>query len=342
MAWLRGRRRRAAGEQVVVVTGASAGVGRAIARAFGAQGAKVALVARTAEALAQAADEISAAGGEALPLALDVADADAVERAADAVVARFGRIDTWVNDAMVSVFSPALETTADEYRRVMDVNWMGTVNGTLAAIRRMVPRREGLVIQIGSALAYRSIPLQSAYCSSKAAQRAFTDSLRSEMIHQRTGVRLCSVHLPAVNTPQFDVVRSRRPRRPRPVAPVYQPEAIARGVLRVAERPVRELWIGHSTIQAIVGGAFLAPGYADRKLARMAWDGQMTDEPQAPGRPDDVFRPLSGDRGARGRFDGEARAWSAELELRLHPWRAAAAAAISAAGVLLARRALRA
>jgi NADP-dependent 3-hydroxy acid dehydrogenase YdfG len=341
MAYFR-RRRIAAGEQVVVVTGASAGVGRAIARAFGARRAKVALVARTAEALGDAADEIVRLGGEALPLALDVADGKAVEDAAAAVVARFGRIDTWVNDAMVSVFSPALEMTADEYRRVMDVNWMGTVNGTLAALRRMMPRDEGLVIQIGSALAYRSIPLQSAYCSSKAAQRAFTDSLRTELLHARSRVRLSSVHLPAVNTPQFDVVRSRLPRRPRPVGPVYQPEMIARAVLRVAERPVRELWIGGSTWKAIVGGAFLAPGYADRKLSgKLAWDGQMTDEPQPPGRPDDVFQPLPGDRGAHGRFDAEARTFSAELAARLHPWRTALATAASAAGLAFAVRAAR-
>ncbi|HET7826035.1 MAG TPA: SDR family oxidoreductase, partial [Anaeromyxobacter sp.] len=318
------------GDQVVVVTGASSGVGRAIARAFGGQGAKVALIARTREALENAAREIESSGGEALVLPLDVADAAAVERAADDVVARWGRIDTWVNDAMVSVFSPVKEMKADEYRRVTEVNYLGFVHGTLAALKHMLPRDEGHVIQIGSALVYRSIPLQSAYCASKAAIRGFTASLRCELRHDRSRVRVSLVELPAVNTPQFDVVRSRLSNRPQPVPPIYQPEVIARATLHVAEHPVRELWVGWSTFAAILGQK-LFPGLLDRYLARTGYRSQQTDEPAVPGRPDNVDRPLPGDRGAHGRFDGRARGRSTELWLRRHRgWLAAAAAAAAA------------
>src|SRR5512138_1607682 len=304
-------------EQVVVVTGASSGVGRAIARAFGARGARVGLIARTREALEHCAEEIRRAGGDALVLPLDVADAAAVERAADEVVARWGRIDTWVNDAMVSVFSPVKEMKADEYRRVTEVNYLGFVHGTLAALKHMLPRDEGHVIQIGSALVYRSIPLQSAYCASKAAIRGFTASLRCELRHDRSRVRVSLIELPAVNTPQFDVVRSRLPNRPQPVPPIYQPEVIARATLYVAEHPVRELWVGWSTLAAILGQK-LFPGLLDRYLARTGYRSQQTDEPAMPGRPDNVDRPLPGDRGAHGRFDARARGHSTELWLRRH------------------------
>src|SRR5512142_2795843 len=250
-------------DRVVVVTGASAGVGRAVARAFGQQGAKVGLIARTKEALDDAAREIERAGGEALVLPLDVADAEAVEKAADEVVARWGRIDVWVNDAMVSVFSPVKETKAEEYRRVTEVDYLGYVHGTKAALKHMLPRDHGHVIQIGSALVYRSIPLQSAYCASKAAIRGFTDSLRCELYHDGSHVKLTMVQLPAVNTPQFDVVRSRLPNHPQPVPPIYQPEVIARAVLWVADHPVRELWVGWPTVKAILGQKFI-PRLLDR------------------------------------------------------------------------------
>jgi NAD(P)-dependent dehydrogenase (short-subunit alcohol dehydrogenase family) len=301
--------------RAVVVTGASAGVGRAVARAFGAAGARVALLARTREALENAAAEVRDAGGDALVLPLDVADAAAVDRAADEVARTWGGVDVWVNDAMVSVFAPAVEVRPEEYRRVMEVNWLGAVHGTLAALRHM-DGRGGTIVQVGSALAYRSIPLQSAYCASKAALRAFTDSVRCELLHAGSPVRLTAVHLPAVNTPQFRVVRNRLPRHGRPVAPVYQPEVAARAVLHAAEHAPRELWVGWSTIEAIVGQA-LAPGLLDRILARRAWDGQLTDA--APKPPDDAFdAPLPGDRGAHGIFDREARAWSSALSLRVH------------------------
>jgi short-subunit dehydrogenase len=322
---------------VVVVTGASAGLGRAIARAFGREGARVGLVARTEEALRNAAEEIRAAGGEALVLPLDLADAAAVERAADEVAARFGGIDVWVNDAMVSVFSPVAEMRADEYRRVAEVNYLGTVHGTLAALRHMRRRDAGVIVQIGSALAYRSIPLQSAYCASKAAVRGFTDALRCELLHDRSGVKVTMLQLPAVNTPQFEVVRNRLDAHARPVPPVYQPETIAEGVLYAAEEAPRELWIGWSTLKAIVGQR-VAPGLLDRYLARMAWDAQTTDLAPKP-RQDNVDAPLPGDRGARGIFDAIARRTSVELWLRLHRGALAAAAALAAGLALLSRRA---
>jgi NAD(P)-dependent dehydrogenase (short-subunit alcohol dehydrogenase family) len=324
------------GEQVVVVTGASSGVGRAIARAFGRAGSRVGLIARTREALENAAGEIRDAGGEALPLPLDVSDASAVERAADEVAAKWGRIDTWVNDAMVSVFSPVREMTPDEYRRVTEVNYLGTVYGTLAALRHMRRADQGTIVQIGSALVYRSIPLQSAYCASKAAIRGFTDSLRCELFHEKSGIRVSMLQLPAVNTPQFDVVRTRLPRHPKPVPPIYQPEVIADAVLRVARKPVRELWLAPSAIEAIVGQR-IAPGILDRYLGRVGYDAQQTDEPVAPGRPDNVFTPLPGDRGAHGRFDHEARPRSLEVRARLRARSLGTALAAAALAFLGAR-----
>jgi len=322
---------RALSGQVVVVTGASSGVGRAIARAFGRARSRVGLIARTREALENAAREIHEGGGEALVLPLDVSDARAVQQAADEVAAKWGRIDTWVNDAMVSVFSPVSQTTPEEYRRVTDVNYLGTVHGTLAALRHMRATGEGTIIQIGSALVYRSIPLQSAYCASKAAIRGFTDSLRCELVHEKSRIRVTMLQLPAVNTPQFEVMRTRLPRHPKPVPPIYQPEAIAQAVLRVAAKPVREMWLAPSAIAAIVGQR-LAPGLLDRYLGRRGYEAQQTGEPVAAGRPDNLFAPLPGDRGAHGRFDAEARPRSLEISARLRARALAVAAA--AAGVV--------
>jgi NAD(P)-dependent dehydrogenase (short-subunit alcohol dehydrogenase family) len=323
-------------DQVVVVTGASSGIGRAIARAFGARGAKLALIARSEEALQHCRQEVVRAGGRALVLPLDVSHAAEVDAAAAETVNRFGRIDLWINVAFVSVFSPAEQMEAAEYRRVIEVNYLGYVHGTLAALRDMRPRDRGTIIQIGSALAYRSIPLQSAYCASKAAIRGFTDSLRCELIHDKSRIRISMLQLPAVNTPQFDVVRSRLPRKPQPVPPIYQPEVIAEAVVRAARKPPRELWLAPSAIKAILGTR-LAPGYADRYLGRKGYELQQTGEPADPRRQDNVFSPLPGDRGAHGRFDSRSRRFSWEIWARLRWKRIAAAAALGLAARALLR-----
>lgn len=318
--------------QTVVVTGASSGVGRAVARAFGNRQARVGLIARNAEALARAADEIRGTGGEAQVLPLDVADAQAVEEAASRVEERFGPIDVWINDAMVTVMSPIKEMTPVEFKRVTDVTYLGTVYGTLAALHRMLPRNRGTIIQIGSALAYRSIPLQSAYCASKAAIRGFTDSLRTELLHDKSGVRVSMLQLPAVNTPQFDVSRTRMPRHPQPVPPIYQPEVIARAVLYAAQHAPRELWIGGSAIKAIVGQR-LFPGRLDRYLAKTGYRSQQTDQPVSPDRKDNLFQPVPGDRGAHGDFDDRSRSHSPQFWARRHRRLLAAATLVACVGV---------
>lgn len=323
-------------DKVVVVTGASSGVGRAIARAAGEQRARVALIARGTDGLEAAAREIDAAGGESLVLPLDLADAAAVEAASDRIIARWGRIDVWVNDAMVSVFSQIRDMKPQEYRRVMEVNFLGTVHGTLSALKHMRRRDSGVIVQIGSALAYRSIPLQSAYCASKAAIRGFTDSLRSELVHDRSRVKVTMLQLPAVNTPQFEVVRNKLGKHARPVAPTYQPEVIARAFLRAVERTPREMWIGWSTVKAIVGQRFI-PGILDRYLAWMAWDGQVTDD-FPPTTVDNLDAPLPGDRGAHGVFEEEARSWSTALWARTHRGAVAAGAGLLVACSVAASR----
>jgi len=328
--------------KVAVVTGASSGVGRAMARAFAAAGANVALIARNVEALENAAQEVRDHGRDALVLPLDVSDASAVDAAADRVVERWGQIDIWVNDAMVSVFSPIREMRADEFRRVTEVNYLGYVYGTLAALRHMRPRDRGVIIQIGSALAYRSIPLQSAYCASKAAIRGFTDSLRSELIHAGSGISVTMLQLPAVNTPQFEVVRNRLPEHPQPVPPIYQPEVIADVAVRAALNPRREIWIGWSAIKAIIGQR-LIPGFLDGYLAKHAWESQETNL-LPPGHPrrhdqDNVDAPLPGDRGAHGPFDARARTFSTEPALRRSAgWLALAGAAALVIGWAARRR----
>jgi NADP-dependent 3-hydroxy acid dehydrogenase YdfG len=322
--------------QVVVITGASSGVGRAIARAAAAQGARVALLARGTDALKATAREVEAAGGESLAFSLDLADARAVQDAANRIVSRWGSLDVWVNDAMVTVFAPVVATSADEFHRVTAVNYLGTVHGTLAALRHMRMRDHGVIVQIGSALAYRSLPLQSAHCASKAAIRAFTDSLRCELLHERSRIRVTMLQLPAVNTPQFDVARNKLGQHARPMGTTYQPEVIARAALYAIEHPGRELWIGGSTMLAILGQR-VVPGLLDRYLARSAWDGQVT-EALPPTRSDNVDWPLPGDRGAHGPFDAEARSFSSELWLRTHRGTLAlVAVAVVALGVAAAR-----
>lgn len=300
--------------KVLVITGASSGVGRALARAASEQGAKVALIARGMDGLEAASHEVRRAGADSLVLPLDVADARAVDAAADRVVEQWGTIDVWVNNAMVSVFAPVGETLADEYRRVTEVNYLGTVHGTLAALRHMRLQGSGLIVQIGSALAYRSIPLQSAYCASKAAIRGFTDSLRCELRHERSPVKLTMLQLPGLNTPQFDVVRNRLGKHARPVPPYYQPEVVARAFVHALSHPPREMWIGWTTVAAILAQRWF-PGLMDRYLARRAWDAQLTDA-LPPTTEDNLDSPLSGDRGAHGSFDADAKETSVQTWLR--------------------------
>jgi NAD(P)-dependent dehydrogenase (short-subunit alcohol dehydrogenase family) len=329
--------------KTVVVTGGSSGVGRAIARAFASEGANVALIARNRDGLEAAAREVESLGAQAMILPLDVSDALAVDAAADAIAADWDGIDVWVNDAMVSVFSPVSKMRADEFRRVTEVNYLGYVNGTLAALRHMRSRDAGVIIQIGSALAYRSIPLQSAYCASKAAIRGFTDSLRSELIRERSRIAVTMLQLPAVNTPQFEVVRNRLPKHPQPVPPIYQPEVIARVAVHAARHPKREMWIAWSATKAIIGQR-LVPGFLDHYLAKRACESQETED-LPPGHPvkhanDNVDTPIPGDRGAHGVFDARARRMSTKFWARKHPgW---LALACMAAAALLAWPAARA
>ncbi len=299
---------------VVVITGASAGVGRATAQAFARRGARIALIARGREGLEGARAEVERLGGQALALPLDVAQADDVESAASLVEEAFGPIDIWINSAMVSVFSPVKEMTAAEFARVTGVTYLGVVHGTLSALRRMLPRDRGIIIQVGSALAYRSIPLQSAYCAAKHAARGFTDSLRSELIHDGSSVRVTMVHLPAINTPQFDWTKSRLPRRAQPVPPIFQPEVAAEAILWCAARNRRELFVGLPSVGAIVMNKIM-PGALDHYLAHTAHDGQQTEEAKDPRQPENLWAPVSGDRGAHGRFDDRAKSRSPELWL---------------------------
>lgn len=323
---------------VVVVTGASAGVGRAIARMLGSREASVGLMARGAEGLEGARREITEAGGRAIALTVDVADAAAVEDAAGRIEAELGPIDVWINNAMTSVFSPVHQMTTDEYRRVTEVTYLGAVHGTLSALRRMRERDRGVIVQVGSGLAYRSIPLQSAYCAAKQALRGFSESLRTELIHEHSGVGVTMVQLPALNTPQFGWVRSRLPRKAQPLPPIFQPEVAAEAILWAAEHIPRELYVGAPTELAILGQK-LAPGLMDHYLAAAAWDGQMHDGPEDPGRPDNLFRPLPGDHGAHGAFDRRARDRSPHLWLATHPsWYRGAALGLGVAAALWASR----
>jgi short-subunit dehydrogenase len=299
-------------DRTVVITGASAGVGRAIAHRFARAGARLGLIARDAEALAEVKAEIERMGGTACVAPADVADATAVFAAADTIAGALGPIEVWINDAMATVFSPLMQMTPDEFRRVTEVTYLGFVHGTMAALRHMQPRDRGTIIQVGSALAYRGIPLQSAYCGAKHAIRGFTNSLRSELIHTRSRVALTMVQLPAVNTPQFDWARSHLPRKPRPVPPVVQPEAIAEAIYHAACRPRREYWIGGSTIKVILANTIL-PGWLDRYLAKVAYGGQETAVAASSARPDNLLRPVHDLHRTRGSFSREARKTAVSL-----------------------------
>ncbi|GAB3667040.1 SDR family oxidoreductase [Halopiger thermotolerans] len=303
--------------EVVVVTGASAGVGRATARAFAERGAKVGLLARGEDGLEGAREEVEDAGGEAIVVPTDVSNYEEVAAAAETVENAFGPIDVWVNNAMVSVFSPAAEMTADDYRRVTEVTYLGYVHGTQAALERMRPRDEGTIVQVGSALAYRGIPLQSAYCGAKHAIQGFTESVRTELIHDDCDVELSMVQMPAMNTPQFEWTKNRLPKQPQPVPPIYQPEVAARGILWAVDRGKDELWVGRSTVKAILGER-LIPRRLDNMLASGGYDSQLTDEPADSDRPNNLHEPVAGDHGARGPFDERARGRSVQLWASTH------------------------
>lgn len=291
----------------VVITGASAGVGRATAAAFGSLGCNVGLIARGLDGLRGARADVESAGGQALILQTDVADAEAVEDAAARFERDAGPIDVWVNSAMATVYAPLSDVTADEFRRVTEVTYLGQVYGTMAALRRMRPRDRGTIVNVSSALAYHGLPLQAAYCGAKFAVRGFTESVRSELLHDGSQVRLSMVVLPAINTPQFEWARNKLRCRPQPVPPVYDPEVAADAILRAAEEAPREILVGKSSLQLLLG-AMAAPGYIDHRLADMGYAGQQSDEPDRPGRTDNLFAPVPGDFGARGRFGAQAMA----------------------------------
>ena len=303
--------------RVVAVTGASAGVGRAIVRAFAADGADVGLIARNREALQAARREVEAQGGRALVCVADVADPQQVGAAAAAIEEALGPIDVWVNNAMVTVVSPVSRLAPEEVRRVTEVSYLGAVYGTMAALERMRTRDRGIIIQIGSALAYRAIPLQAPYCGAKFALRGFTDALRTELLHEGSHVRLTMLQLPAVNTPQFDWCRTHMARVPRPVSPVFQPELVAQCVLWASRRSRREVTIGWPALKAIWGNKLL-PALADRYLARTGYDAQMAESAGSAQRPDNLWHAPAGDAGAHGRFGAEARPGSVQVWLDRH------------------------
>jgi NAD(P)-dependent dehydrogenase (short-subunit alcohol dehydrogenase family) len=302
--------------KIVVVTGASAGVGRAVVREFARQGAHIGLIARGRERLEAAKRDVEELGGKALVLPVDVADARQVEDAAERTEREFGPIDIWINDAMTTIFAPFLEITPEEFKRATEVTYLGQVYGTMAALKRMRSRNRGTIVQVGSALAYRSIPLQSAYCGAKHAIVGFTDSIRSELLHDQSNVHITAVMLPAMNTPQFSWCRTRLPRHPQPVPPIYQPEVAARAIVWAAQHKRREVYVGWPTVEAIYGQE-VAPSFADHYLARHGFDSQQTSQPVSPERPDNLFEPVQGDYAAHGIFDSRASSYSVQSSLNL-------------------------
>ncbi len=303
--------------EVVVVTGASAGVGRAVVREFAKRKADIGLIARDRGRLEAARMEVQQRGGRGLVLPADVADAQEVEAAAARVEREFGPIDVWVNNAMTTIFAPVSEIQPDEYKRATEVTYLGCVYGSMAALKRMLPRDRGTIVQVGSALAYRSIPLQAAYCGAKHAIIGFTDSLRCELIHNRSRVHVTVVHLPAMNTPQFSWCRTRLPRHPQPVPPIFQPEVAAEAVYFAAHHKRREIFVGGPTVTAIYTQD-VAPGLADRYLGRNGYDSQQTSEPVAADRPDNLFEPVAGDYAAHGIFTDKAKNFSYQSWADLH------------------------
>jgi NAD(P)-dependent dehydrogenase (short-subunit alcohol dehydrogenase family) len=320
---------------VVVVTGSSAGLGRAIAHKFAEQGARIGLLARNPVALEAAKSECEARGGEAIVVPVDVSDAAAVDAAAAKVEEQFGPIDIWVNNAMVSVFSPVKEMEASDYKRVTDVLYLGFVHGTMAALKRMLPRDRGTIIQIGSALAYRSIPLQSAYCACKHAINGFTDSLRCELIHDKSNVKVTAVHMPAMNTTQFDWVKNRMPDDTQPVPPIFEPEVSANVVVAagMAKNPRREYWVGSPTVLAIVGNKFI-PGMLDRYLGKTGYKSQQIQgEPRDPNALNNLYEYVPGVHSARGKFADRSKNTSVEVFVLLHRGKVALGALALVGGV---------
>lgn len=321
--------------EVVVITGASAGLGRAVVREFAKRGAWIGLIARGSDGLEAARGEVEAAGGRALVLRVDVADPARVEAAAQQVEEELGPIDIWVNNAMASVFSPIKEMTPEEFKRVTDVTYLGYVYGTLAALKRMLPRDRGTIVHVGSALAYRSIPLQAAYCASKHAVLGFFASLRTELMHDKSNVHTVMIQMPALNTPQFGWVKSRLPRKAQPVPPIFQPEVGARAIYYAAHHPEkREYYAGWSTVKAIVGNK-LVPSFGDRYLARNGYEAQQRGGAEDPNRPNNLWEPVSGDHGAHGAFDDRAHSRSIELWAETHAKWLAIAAGLGIAGAAL-------
>jgi NAD(P)-dependent dehydrogenase (short-subunit alcohol dehydrogenase family) len=320
--------------EVVVVTGASAGVGRATVRAFARRGAHIGLLARGEDGLEGARRDVESLGGKALVLPTDVADHQQVETAAQRVEDEFGPIDIWINNAMASVFSPIKEMTPEEVQRVTGVTYLGAVNGTMAALKRMLPRDRGVILQVGSALSYRAIPLQAAYCGAKHALQGFTESLRCELLHDKSRVRVTMVHPPALNTPHFNWVKSHLPRKPQPVPPIYQPEVAAEAIVFAARHNRREMEVGYPTV-IVVEGNKLFSGLMDRYLARTGYDSQQRNEPIEQNRRDNLWEPVPGDHGAHGDFDDRAKDFSPQLWANTHRgWLALAGASL--AGVALA------
>lgn len=304
--------------EVVVVTGASGGVGRAIAHAFGRRGAHVGLLARGEEGLEGARQEVEALGGKALAVPTDVADHEQVEAAAAAVEDHFGEIDIWINDAMSTVFARVIDTEPEEFKRATEVTYLGTVYGTMSALKRMTARDRGKIVQVGSALAYRAIPLQAAYCGAKFGIRGFTDSIRTELLHDKSNVDITMVQLPGVNTTQFSWCRSKLPLHPTPVPPIYQPEIPAEAVYWAAHHRRRELWVGYSTLQAILGTT-VAPRIADWYLGRTGFEGQQVQGmPVSPDRPNNLYEPVPGMAATHGIFDDKAKSSSPQLWATTH------------------------
>ena len=325
-------------KDVVVITGASAGLGRAIAKEFASHGARVALIARGKDRLESARKEIEEMGGEALTFSADVANAEQLDAVASQVEEKWGPIDVWVNNAMVGVLSPVKEMEPEEYKRVTDVTYLGQVNGTLTALKRMLPRDKGSIVLVGSALAYRGIPLQSAYCGAKHATQGFFDSLRAELLHDKSNVKVTMPQMPAMNTPQFNWMRNKMPNSPRPMGTIYQPEIAAKAVYYSAYHDVREFMVGKSTLVAVIGNK-LFPGIGDWFLSKKGYKGQQTSE-KAEQRPDNLFDPVKGDYGAHGRFDSKAISKSKEVWLGRHPQipiAAAVFAGLTAVALLLKR-----